>query len=227
MLDQTSIASVTPTRSGVELLATWVSSAPAGTTFQVYLNNALTWHGTERAVHLPWPAGRNTRISVGTVGPGEESSDFSASLPPINPTSKNLAWEGGTFLASDLAGFNIYRADTPGSPVNISRVFKTLPAYPGGAVTDGYGMGGYGRGGFGRAATVYVWQTPSLANGSWAFAVAPFDGAGNEPVSPATISVVIAAPPRPPAPDSRGRRLTYAYDVATRIATLSWIASPN
>lgn len=225
--DQASISDVTPSRSGTELLVTWASSAPPATVFQVYLDNVLAWNGTDRAVHLPWPTGRNLRISVGTVGIGEEDDDFSASLPALDPTFKDLTWEGGTFLAEDIVGFNIYRATTAGGAVDYATVIKTIPAYPAGVITDGYGMGGYGHGGYGHAASIYTWQTPSLSNGSWTFAVAAFDEAGNEPVSPATVVVVIAAPPRPPAADDRGRRLSYAYDELSQIVTLSWLASPS
>lgn len=224
---QASITSVEYSRDGSELLVAWTSSDPEGTMFQLYLDNVLTWFGTSRSTHLPWPRGRNLRISIATVAPGEAEVDFSGSLPALDPVTKELTWEGGTYLAPDLAGFRIYRADAAGGPVNFGRIFRTIPAYPGGVVTDGYGMGGYGHGGYGRAATVYRWTTPSLANGSWSFAVAPFDESGNEPVSPATIAVVIAAPPRPPAADSRGRRLKYTYDGSTQVATLSWLASPN
>jgi hypothetical protein len=226
MFDQSSNRDVTPSRSATELTDTWVSSAPAGTTFQVYLDNVLAWSGIDRAVHLPWPTGRNTRISVGTVGVGEEDDDFSASLPALNPAFKDLTWEGGTFLAADIAGFNVYKSATAGGAVDYATVVKVIPAYPGGVVTDGYGMGGYGHGGYGHSASVYVWQTPSLGNGSWTFAVAAFDEAGNEPVSPATVVVVIAAPPRPPAADSQGRRLSYSYNDTTQVATLTWLASP-
>lgn len=224
--DQSSISDVAPSRSGTELLVTWVSSAPAGTTFQVYLDNVLAWSGTDRAVHLPWPTGRNLRISVGAVDAGEEDTDFSSSLAALDPTFANLTWEGGTFLAADIAGFRIYKSATAGGAVDYTTVVKVIPAYPGGVITDGYGMGGYGHGGYGHAASTYTWQTPSLSNGSWTFAVAAFDAAGNEPASPATVAVVIAAPPRPPAADSQGRRLSYEYDETSQIATLSWLASP-
>ena len=224
--DQTSISDVTPSRSGTELLVTWVSSAPAGTFFQGYLDNVLAWTGTDRSVHLPWPTGRNLRISVGTVGIGEEDTDFSGSLAALDPTFKDLTWEGGTFLAEDIVGFNIYKSATAGGAVDYTTVIKVIPAYPGGVITDGYGMGGYGHGGYGHAASTYTWQTPALSNGSWTFAVAAFDEAGNEPASPSTIAVVIAAPPRPPAADSQGRRLSYSYNGVSHVATLTWLASP-
>ena len=223
---QANIADVTPARSGAELVVSWSSSDPEGTVFQVYLDNALAWFGTDRAVHLPWPSGRNLRISVGAVGAGEEDTDFSASLPALNPTSKALAWEGGTFLAADIAGFRIYKSAVAGGPVDFATVLAEIPAYPGGVVTDGYGMGGYGRGGYGRAATTYAWRTPALGNGSWTFAVVPFDEAGNQPASPSAAIVAIAAPPRPPAADAQGRRLSYSYDSVSHIATLTWLASP-
>jgi hypothetical protein len=223
---QANIDDVTPGRSGAELLVTWTSTDPEGTVFQVYLDNALAWSGTDRAVHLPWPGGRNLRISVGAVAADEGETDFSASLSALAPTTAELSWEGGTFLAADIAGFRIYKSATAGGPVDFTAALAEIPAYPGGVVTDGYGMGGYGHGGYGRAATTYAWESAPLGNGSWTFAVSPFDEAGNEPASPSTVVVVIAAPPRPPAADARGVRLTYSYDSTSHVATLAWFASP-
>jgi len=225
MFDQSNIDSVTAAPDGLDLLVAWESSEPAGTLFQVYLDHRLTWSGFERSVHVPLPQGRNVQIAVGAVGDDEGEADFSGSLDPLSPTVKTLRWEGGTFLASDIAGFNVYRADSAGGAVNYGRIFRTIPAYPGGIVTDGYGMGGYGRGGYGRSANDYQCETPDLSNGSWAFGVKPVDQVGNEGAA-ATTTVVIDAPPRPPAADSRGRRLRYSYDPDTQIATLTWSASP-
>ena len=69
-------------------------------------------------------------------------------------------------------------------------------AYPGGILTDGFGLGGYGQGGFGRAASSYAWTSPALKSGTWSFAVVSVDAAGNLGV-PAATSIDHPGPPAP------------------------------
>lgn len=225
--DQSSISDVACARDGAELHVAWTSSAVDGTTFQVYLDNVLSWWGTARAVHLPWPKGRNVTISVATVADDEAETDFSASLPALTRNTRTLSWDGGTFQADDIAGFKVYGSAVAGGAVDYSTVLGDLPAYPGGVVTDGFGMGGFGRGGFGKAATSYSWTTAPLGNGSWTFAVKAYDTAGNAVGSPSTVTFTVDAAPRPPAANGSGARLTYTYDATSHVATLNWLASPG
>ena len=234
---QASITDVRVTRDGPEIFVAWTSTAPGKTPFQVYVNRRLAWSGTSRSCYVPAPAdaaGRSAWIEVGTVAPGEVTSDFSASLsgPAGAGNRAALTWLGGTYLDAtlrdDVRGFRIYGSATAGGPVNYAAPAGIVAAYPGGAITDGFGGGGFGQGGFGRAATSYLWRSAPLGSGTWSFAVVPYDAAGNTQGLPMTVNVAIAAPPRAPAADGNGRRLTYAYaGPATRLATLNWLASPS
>ena len=213
--------------SGLDLLVSWVSTSPPGTLFQLYLNAKLAWHGTDRSVLLPYPSGR-TRIDVGTVAAGEGAVDFSASLPTTYPPDRvNLTWTGGAFEGADLAGFRIYGPLAAGGAVSYVSPLADIPATVAGVDLSGFGLGGFGLGGFGTAAQSYSWTSDPLLAGSWTFAVVPYDGAGNQNGSPAHVSVTVVAPPRPPAADSSGRRLTYSYNPSTRVPTLNWLASPG
>ncbi|WP_422932027.1 hypothetical protein [Singulisphaera sp. PoT] len=223
---QATVGDVSLSRDGAELFVSWTGTLPADSVYQVYVDNVLAWWGPQASTHLPWPS-KQVRVSVGTCGTEEAATDFSVSLPALDANTRDLDWEGGTYLASDIAGFHVYGSAAPGGVVDYSTLLDDIPAYPGGLVTDGYGMGGYGHGGYGRSAAFYSWTTPELSSGTWQFAVAAYDQAGNELSSPRTVSVTISAPPRPPAADARGRRLSYAYDPATHKVTLNWLASPG
>jgi hypothetical protein len=84
----------------------------------------------------------------------------------------------------------------------------TIPAYTNGVVTSGFGMGGFGAGGFGSASASYSWTSDALPSGTWTFAVAAFDQAGNIGALQST-SVTIAAPPSEPPAFADGSRLDY------------------
>ena len=128
-------------------------------------------------------------------------------------------YEGGS--GYDHGGYDLGGYDgTAGTLVG------TVTALEQGYSTDGYDAGGYGSGGYDAQGGNFSWTSPPLARGAWNFAVAPVDAAGNEGTR-ATTSVTIAAPPRPPAPDAAGKRLTYTYDAGTHVATLAWLASPG
>jgi hypothetical protein len=227
--DQSVITEVKPPLwDGSALQLEWTSTAPLGTVFQVYVSRTLVWHGTSRWVAIPMPSSQ-VRIDIGTVGPGEETTDFSAQLPPSPSDRAQLSWLGGSYLDptgnDDLAGFRIHGEKTPGGGIDYTEALAEIRAYPGGIRTDGYGLGGFGQGGFGRAASSYQWASPALKSGTWSFAVVSFDTAGNTGV-PAVTSVAIAAPPRPPMPFPDGSRLKYTYNPADRTVTLFWQASP-
>lgn len=218
---QSTILSVArPEATAGELHLSWTSSAPAGTWFQVYVARALAWHGRSTYCSIPTPADR-ARIDVGSVADGEQAVDFAASLPPAPSDRAELRWFGGRYQAADLASYRIYGEPSPGAGVSYARPLAEVAAYPGGIVVDGWNRGKCNRGGWGSAASEYRWTSPPLGNGTWTFAVASVDAAGNE--GPAVLgSVAIVAPPRPPATFADGSRLHYAYDPATSTVTLSW-----
>lgn len=228
--DQSSIVEVRPpTWDGTTLQLSWTSTAPTGTTFQVYVGRRLAWYGTSRWVALTMPDSR-VRIDVGTVGPGESTVDFSTTLPPAAGDRVTLTWFGGSYLdptgLDDVQGFRIYGSHRAGWEVDMSEPLAEIQAYPGGIPIDGFGIGGFGQGGFGRAASIYRWTSTALGPGTWAFTVVPFDAAGNEGAG-TLLATTVVAPPRPPASDPDGSRLRCSYDPETRRATLSWNPSPN
>ena len=129
------------------------------------MGRALAWHGTGRWVAIPMPSSR-VRIDIGAVGPGEETTDFSA-LAARRPRATgpgSRGWAGRTWTppaTTTWPGFRVHGEPTPGRrrstrPAPLAEV----PAYPGGILTDGYGLGGYGQGGFGRAASLYRVDEP-------------------------------------------------------------------
>jgi hypothetical protein len=228
--DQSQIPSLSLSRDGTELVVAWATTAAAGTTFQVYLGRSLAWWGTATSARFPWPgaAGR-LAIDVGAIDAGDApSADFSGSLPAAPADRAQLTWAGGTYLSpsGDVAAFRIFASPTPGAAVSYAAPVATVPAYRG-TITDGFGMGGFGMGGFGRAAGSYSWTSGPLAPGDWTFAVSPVDSAGNSCAAPTTATATIAGPPRPPAADAVGTRLSLAYNPATGVATLSWLPSPS
>ena len=135
-----------------------------------------------------------------------------------------LTWLGGSFLGTDIAGFRVYSGATPGGAVDYSSAVTDITAYPAGILTDGYGLGGYGAGGFGQVAGTYSWLSDPLVSGTWNFAVAPYDAAGNVGTA-ATTAQSIAVPPLEPGLFSDGVRLHYSYAQPAREVTLTWLAS--
>ncbi|QEH38640.1 hypothetical protein OJF2_72460 [Aquisphaera giovannonii] len=228
--DQSSITDVRPpVWDGSALHLEWSSTAPDGTYFQVYVGRVLSWYGTSRWVAVPMPTSR-VRIDIGAVGPGEQATDFGAMLATAPADRAYLSWLGGSYLDpsgdDDIAGFRIYGEIAPGVGIDYTDALDEIPAYPGGILTDGFGLGGFGLGGFGRAASSYEWTSQSLRSGTWSFAVVSFDAAGNCG-TPAITSATIQSPPRPPAAFPDGTRLKASYDPTTRRVTLNWLESPS
>lgn len=210
-------------RDGLHL--SWVSGAPAGTWYQVYVNRGLAWSGKARTTVIPNP-GSASRIDIGTVGTGESRVDFSASLPVAPSNRALLSWTGGTFLDStggrDVQGFRVYGSTTPAgfgsdgfgaggfgtglSTVNYATPLIDIPAYTNGIITDGFGMGGFGAGGFGMGSASYSWTSGPLAGGLWTYAVAAYDRSGAIGTV-GTINQTILAPPKAPAAYGDGSRL--------------------
>jgi hypothetical protein len=209
MFSQATVNGLTVERSGQELLISWESTSPAGTTFQLYLSRVLTWWGTETSVLIPWPAGE-VDLDVGTVDDGEGPIDFSETIPPQTQEYCNLEWTAGSFLAagSAIAGFEVFGSPTAGASVSYTAPIAVIPFDPTGTLTS------------------YSWTSQALTTGVWTFGVCAVDQAGNLS-TPATASVTVAAPPAPPAANAQGVRLTYTFNPATSVATLFWLASPG
>lgn len=241
---------ITVTPDGLDLLISWAPSAPNGTWYQLYLDRQLAWWGKATSVSIPYPSARGPTvlIDVGTVAAGEQTTDFSAQLAsaPVPPDKAELSWLGGTWEATDIAGFHVYASASPGAVVGYNAggygnggygggtatsvsatPLATVPAYTAGQITDGWGFGGYGLGGYGEASGVYEWTSGHLTPGAWTFAVAAFDQVGNEDPAPPTTVVIILGPPLPPAPNAARLRLTYTYNATSHVATLNWLASPG
>jgi hypothetical protein len=222
---QSTITSVNPpVPHGTQLLLSWSSSAPAGTLYQVYLNQRLVWSGVGLACSVPAPA-TIARIDIGTVDPADGQTTFQSELAPAPSRQATLSWLGGTYQGADIAGFHIYGETTPGGGIDYTTILATVPAYIAGIVTDGFGYGGFGQGGFGQSAGSYQWTSPPLSSGTWNWGVKPYDTAGNEG-SAQTTAVTIAAPPLPPAPFPNLTRLQYTYNSSTHQLTLTWNPSP-
>lgn len=214
-----------------EIWVWWHTDAPEGTTFQVYLNGALAWSGQSGEVVLPMPPGVPSLVQIGTVLDGEAATDFSADLPDPGGTGNRvkLTWEGGTYLAADddVIRFDIFRSLAAGGAVDLTEPVGTVPAYPGGIVEDGWGVGPWGAGSWGRDAAVYTWISPPLpTGGTWAWRIYSVDSAGNL-TNYSAASLALTVPPAAPARDASGKRLTVSYDPMTGQATLAWLASPG
>ncbi len=203
----------------------WTSTGPPGLMFQVYENDVLVWHGRSTYCTLPLPQSV-VRFDVGTVGFMQQGVSFASLLPPAPRLQAELTWLGGTFEATDIAGFHIYGENSPGGGIDYTAILATVPAYTAGIVSDGFGYGGFGQGGFGESAGSYSWVSDALTSGTWNFAVVPFDTSGNEGTG-ATAAVTINAPPPECSPFSDRARLHYAYNNSLQEITLLWNPSPS
>jgi hypothetical protein len=223
---QASITAVRDYLEGPDRVVEWDSTAPEGTVFHVYEGTKLRRSTRSRRVHLPIPRARST-VHVGAVDPSEANVDLSGSLPATPPDRVRLDWLGGTFLASDIAGFSVYGSAVANGPVDYDTVLADVPAYAYGVVTDGWGMGGWDQGVWGHAASSYSWTSDPLSSGDWTFAVVPYTTSGNAAATPVEVAETILVAPRPPAANPEGKRLTYTYDEPSGVATLNWLASPG
>ncbi len=226
-----------PKLGGSQVYLSWASSSPAGTWFQLYINQQLAWFGQRLWAWVPIPSGP-VRIDIGTAGPGEEQTSFVNSLPSAPTRRVQLTWKSGTYKGIDLAGYRVYGAPTPGGGIDFTSPLADITAYPAGINSDGFGLDGFGQGGWGQAASTISWTSNPLAGGSWQFAVVPYDEAGNEGAAQ-TATVTVSAPPRAPAPfagtTSRLQYSLLAYGqtpfgecgFGLPQASLSWNPSPQ
>ena len=233
------LASTHPVYSGFQVYISWTSTSPAGTWFQVYLNDALAWWGQTTTATLILGSAGPIRVDIGTVLPGEEQTDFSSSLSAAPARRAELSWLGGTFEGADIAGFQVWSSASapvgygsggfgsgPFGGITLTTLETDITAYPSGIVTDGFGLGGFGLGGFGEAAGTYGWISDALSSGTYWYAVIPYDSAGNLGTGAAT-SVTIGVPPGPPALFGDNTRLHYTYNASNQEVTLLWNASPG
>lgn len=212
--------------------ATW-ESVQADRWHQVYVGGrlaAVTAAREDRRLLVPLPAGRGgtpaqVLVEVVAVDAADRWTDFAGQLtgfPPAAAGRVRLAWQAGTYLDPSLEAFDVFADGRSGTvdyaaPLNES----PIPARPGGQAPWGYGTGGYGVGGYGRSAAAYERTTGVLEPGTWRFAVAATDAAGNVVVPAAEVELDVAPPARPPE-DFR----IEAFDAETG-ATLAWTPSPD
>jgi len=218
-------ASLSMRRVGGELLVSWSTDPLVDQAYQLYCDGKLVWHGLASSARLPWPSKR-CRIELAIVDIDERHVDHSSSLPAAPMGRARLAWRAGAYQAADLAGFAVYGGTTPGGAVSYAARLGYVPLSDGAGDPGGWGAGGWDEGQWDAAAGHFAWLSEPLAAGTWNFAVKAVDEAGNESTA-ATASVALDAPPRPPAVNSQGLRLTYTYDSGTRVPTLAWLASPD
>lgn len=210
MFDSSVIDEVSYSVHGAVLRLSWRSTAPDGSSHQVYVGRDLAWSGAATTAEVPIPSD-SARVTVGAVGPGEESADFSASLPPVPASRARLSWTGGTADGTDLAGFRIYGEPSPGGGVDYDSPLADVQAAAAGfAEVD-------------ASTTTYTWTSPPYKTGEWTFAVVPYDAVGNAG-TPTTTTVGLTAPPAE-VPLVDGRRLTRFYDQSTHSLTIGWAAS--
>lgn len=223
-LDTSVVTQVLAYPDGSDLKITWTSTAPAGTWYQVYLDGKLARPTRDLYAIVPHPTGR-VAITVGAVPAGSQNVDLSADV--VIPTRRiEVEWLGGTYLADDIAGFEVFLSER-GTAIDYSaKPNAKITAYSDGIISDGFGLGGFGLGGFGKSASSYSWKSEPVASGSYRVGVRPVDVLGNKG-TPWESTVVVVAPPEPPARTAAGSRLSYSYNQSTRRVTLNWLASPS
>jgi hypothetical protein len=224
--DQSTITHVNPpVRQGAEWKISWVSTSAPGTWWQIYINRVLAWSGQTTRVTLPVAV--NAHVDIGAVANGEEYTDLSGELPAA-PAGRRaqLTWTGSDYQSGTLAGFYVYSGDSPGAAADTSKPVGDITAHPGNINVSGYGYGPYGQTPYGYGSGTYSWISEQLANGTWNFAIVPYDSAGNAGTS-SPVSVTINAPPQEVPPFADGLRLHYTFSSSANTVTLTWNASPG
>jgi len=215
-----------PELVGSQYYFSWETTSPTGTWWQIYVDGGLAWAGQRTSALIPVPLGVQ-RIDIGSVAAGEETTNWSSTLPASPARRAVLSWVGGAFLADDIAGFYVYASASAGGMLDYEAPpAATITAYPSGIYTDGFGMGGFGLGGFGSVGGTYTWESAPLSSGTWSFAVVPFDATGNAGTG-STVNVAIASPPVEMPAFADRTRLHYSYNQSAKTVTVNWIASPG
>lgn len=242
--DTSVISEVTHAREGGRLTLEWTSTAAPGVFYQLYLQGALAWWGTEQHVTVSAPRGL-IDVQIGSVADGEQTTDFSKpgfgtggfgaggfdglATAPIT-TRALLEWIG--FGAAEyriyegIRGFGHGGFGFGGMGGSAGTLVGTVTGLEQGISTDGFGHSGFGQGGFGVQGGDFSWTSNPLTQGDWNFSVVPYDASGNAG-TPSLATVTITAPPRPPVPNTSGKRITYSYNNVAHTVTLNWLASPG
>ena len=222
---QTTITNVSPRSisTGMVFLR-WQSSSPAGTWFQVYLAEVLSWWGQSTSIWLPVPRRYGPRRHRDRRRRRGADRLFVVALLGAERRA-SIAWLGGTYEDDDIAGFHVYGPDAAGDPVDYSKVLATVPAYPAVDLHRRIRVRRFRLWRFRVRPSSYSWVTPLLGGGTWTFGVKPFDVAGNEG-SAMTASVLDLRAPNEPAPFADRTRLHYTYSASTHEVTLNWNPSP-
>ena len=218
------------------------TTSPAGTWFQIYINQALAWWGQTTSARLDARTTGPIRVDIGTVLAGEEQTSFASSLPSAPARRAELSWLGGTFESTDIAGFQVWYSAAAAGELWRRRIrFDELTAGRQWAVRRRHADEARGRdhrlpvghlhrwlrlrrvrlGRLRSAAGTYTWTSDPLSNGVYWYAVVPYDSAGNLG-TPATTSVTIEVPPLEPPLFEDDTRLHYTYDAITDEVTLYW-----
>jgi hypothetical protein len=242
--DTTTVTEVSHAREGSRLTLEWTSTQPTGTWFQIYIQGALAWWGTELHATVSVPRGL-IDVQIGSVGSGEQTTDFSrAGLDSLGfdiggldtggaasaiTNRAHLAWFG--FGAAEYrifegaAGFDHGGFDLGGLDGSAGTLVGTVPALEG-ISSDGLDSAGFDGGGLDLPGGNFDWTSDPLMRGDWNFSVVPYDAAGN-PGTPSLTTITITAPPRSPSPNTAGKRLTYTYNSVAHTVTLNWLDSPG
>lgn len=214
-----------PQQRGNFAYVSWTSTSPTGTWFQIYINGVLFTWTTQTFAYLPIPPAGSDRIVIGTVAAGEEQTSFASSLPAAPDRRVAITWTGGTTEGLDLAGFHVYASPSPGTAVSYTTPVATVVAFPAGIpVGAEWDTDGWDTGAWDAAVGTYSWTSGALANGTWTFAIVPFDSAGNETRPGQVGTATVVSPPGPPTLFSDGLRLHYTilgWD-QTPFDTIGW-----
>lgn len=210
--DQSPIVDLRVFREPGSLHIKWDSTAPAGSWYQIYINGRLVWDGPKRKyVDIPFKsrAGHTVYVSVGVVGDTDRHSDFGHTIDDVPSNRVQLSWQGGTALDPSIKGFNIYMSTESGGPYSLQNRVGNVKVVTGPDVAS---------------LMPYSWTSGPLRSGTWQFAVAAYDSAGNEDSDPPTWDQAVSVPPPEVAPRAAdGKRLWVdSYDQSTNTYTLGW-----
>lgn len=243
MFDTSTITEVTHDREGSRLTLEWTSTVSPGVFFQIYIQGALAWWGDERYATVSVPRGL-VDGQIGSVGLGEETTNFSKTGfdllgfdlggfdgggSPITAITTRALLEWFGFGAAEYrvfegaVGFDHGGFDLGGLDGSAGTLVGTVPGLEG-ISSDGLDAGPFDSGGLDMLGGNFSWTSDPLTRGDWNFSVVPYNDAGAAG-TPSLATVTITAPPRPPAPNGSGKRLSSTYNGTTHAVTLNWLAS--
>ena len=127
---QSTITAVNPpVRQGAMWLVSWTTTSPAAW-WQIYVDQQLAWVG--RATRRCRSPSDVRRIDIGAVNAGDEYTSFAGSLPTSPAHRTTITWTGGTFLAGDLAAYQVCGSQAPEGAIDYAEPLATITAYPSG-----------------------------------------------------------------------------------------------